>query len=200
MYTCTYTCTCIHVYIVLHEYVVCIPCSDLLQPDLLEDVIVSVCLKQHGLASALQLLSQSEPSRAHSSGGGQSEPSRAHSSGGDGDGGGGGGDTGEAGREVEAHFSLLDAVFTRINGLERRLQVQYMYTSRISTGIFARVDVMGGAQISPHSHTCTCIHVYYILNGKNPGGGEVSQGGYPGVPPSASLSVTHSPLIPCSRL
>ena len=72
-----------------------------------------------GLESVLQLLSQSEPSRAHSSGG-------------DGDGGGGGGDTGEAGREVEAHFSLLDAVFTRINGLERRLQVQHMYTSRIS--------------------------------------------------------------------
>ena len=144
-------------YIVLHEYVVCIPCSELLQPDLLEDVIVSVCLKQHGLESALQLLSQSEPSRAHSSGGGG------------GDGGGGGGDMGEAGREVEAHFSLLDAVFTRINGLERRLQVQYMYSiythpeSGIFTGIFARVEMMGGAQISPHSHTCIYNYMYIII-------------------------------------
>ena len=67
------------------------PSRDLLQPDLLEDVVVSVCLKQHGLESALELLGQS------ASGGGA--------------------------EETEDHCSLLDAVFTRINGLERRLQV-----------------------------------------------------------------------------
>ena len=68
-------------------------CRDLLQPDLLEDVIVSVCLKQHGLESALELLGCSTS------------------------GGSGGEET------AEEHSSLLDAVFTRINGLERRIQV-----------------------------------------------------------------------------
>ena len=74
--------------------------SELLQPDLLEDAIVSVCLKQHGLETALRLLGQSQ-----SCGGG----------------GGGGGEV--AGKEMKDHCSLLDAMFTRINGLERRLQV-----------------------------------------------------------------------------
>jgi E3 ubiquitin-protein ligase HECTD4 len=56
-------------------------------------VIVSVCLKQHGLESALELLGCSTS------------------------GGSGGEET------AEEHSSLLDAVFTRINGLERRIQV-----------------------------------------------------------------------------
>ena len=64
------------------------PSSELLQPDLLEEVIVCACLKQHGLESALRLLGQP-------TGGGRMEENRA----------------------------LLEAVFTRINGLERRLQV-----------------------------------------------------------------------------
>ena len=83
------------------------PSSDLLQPDLLEDVIVSVCLKQHGLEPALQLLGRSDSARASSDGSGGTE---------------------EAGRDMEEHCSLLDAVFTRINGLERRLQVLYTHT------------------------------------------------------------------------
>ena len=60
----------------------------LLQPELLEEVIVCVCLKQHGLESALRLLGQSTE-----------RP------------------------KMEENKTLLDAIFTRINALERRLQV-----------------------------------------------------------------------------
>lgn len=60
---------------------------ELLQPELLEEAIVCVCLKQHGVKSALKVLGQSADS-----------PS------------------------LEANKSLLEAVFTRVNGLERRLQ------------------------------------------------------------------------------
>ena len=68
---------------------------------------MSVCLKQHGLESALQLLGQS-----------------ATSSSGEGD---------SSGRtdEMEEQCSLLDAVFTRINGLERRLQVRVLFVMHI---------------------------------------------------------------------
>ena len=61
---------------------------EVIQPDLLEDVIVSACLKQYGIESALQLL-------GHSTGDGP---------------------------DVESSKNLIDAIFTRINGLERRLQ------------------------------------------------------------------------------
>ena len=61
---------------------------DLIQPDLLEDVIVSACLKQYGIDSALHIL-------GHSTGGGS---------------------------DVENSKALIDAIFNRINGLERRLQ------------------------------------------------------------------------------
>ena len=60
---------------------------ELLQPEVLEEAIVCVCLKQQGLESALQLLGQSADSTA-----------------------------------MEDNRSLLDAIFTRVNGLERRLQ------------------------------------------------------------------------------
>ena len=87
-------------------------------------MIVSVCLKQHGLESALQLLGQSSDhchssvsgvssgvSGVSSSVSGVSSSVSGVSSGSD---------------EVEDHYCLLDAVFTRTNGLERRLQVLYM--------------------------------------------------------------------------
>ena len=61
---------------------------ELIQPDLLEEVIVSACLKQYGVGSALRLL-------GHSTGDGS---------------------------DVENSKSLIDAIFSRINGLERRLQ------------------------------------------------------------------------------
>lgn len=61
---------------------------ELIQPDLLEDVIVSACLKQYGIESPLQIL-------GHSTG---------------------------TSSEVESIRSLVDAIFNRINGLERRLQ------------------------------------------------------------------------------
>ena len=61
---------------------------ELLQPNLLEDLIVSVCLKQHGAESALDILGQ-----------GVSEA------------------------ELEGWKDLLEVVFARINGLERRLQL-----------------------------------------------------------------------------
>ena len=60
----------------------------LLQPHQLEDLIISVCLKQYGAESALQVLSK---------------------------------DADEA--EMDGWRELLEVVFTRINGLERRLQL-----------------------------------------------------------------------------
>ena len=60
---------------------------ELICPDAIEEVIVSVCLKQHGLSSPLQLLGHSRE---------------------------------ESG--LESHKALLEAIFMRINGLERRLQ------------------------------------------------------------------------------
>lgn len=62
--------------------------QELLQAHLLEDVIVSVCLKQHGAESALHILGQ--------------EPGTA---------------------EMDMWRELLELVFGRINGLERRLQL-----------------------------------------------------------------------------
>ena len=82
---------------------VCFHPRDLLQPDLLEDVKVSVCLKQHGLESALELLGHSTTSTNSTTGSSSS-----------------------GSEEVEEHSSLLDAVFTRINSLERRLQVELL--------------------------------------------------------------------------
>ena len=60
----------------------------LLQPHLLEDLIVSVCLKQHGADSALHILGEEEGTE-----------------------------------EMESWKGLLEAVFTYINSLERRLQL-----------------------------------------------------------------------------
>ena len=62
---------------------------ELIQPDLLEEVIVSACLKQYGIQSPLRLL-------GHSATGG--------------------------GQDVESNKTIIDAIFNRINGLERRLQ------------------------------------------------------------------------------
>lgn len=62
--------------------------QELLQPHLLQDLIVSVCLKQHGAESALDILDR--------------EVSED---------------------EMEGWKDLLDLVFARINGLERRLQL-----------------------------------------------------------------------------
>lgn len=62
--------------------------QQLLQPQLLEDLIVSVCLKQHGAESALDILDR---------------------------------EVGED--EMESWKELLESVFSRINGLERRLQL-----------------------------------------------------------------------------
>ena len=61
---------------------------ELIQPDLLEDVIVSACLKQYGIESPLRIL-------GHSTG---------------------------SGLDVDANRALIDSIFNRINGLERRLQ------------------------------------------------------------------------------
>ena len=61
---------------------------ELIRPDLLEDVIVSSCLKQYGVDSPLRIL-------GHSTGDGS---------------------------DVECSKTLIDAIFNRINGLERRLQ------------------------------------------------------------------------------
>ena len=131
--------------------------SDLLQPDLLEDVIVSVCLKQHGLESALQLLGQSENRTTSSSsssssssstvaGSSSSNSTVASSSSSSSTVASSSGDSsnstvastvgGGTADEVEEHYLLLDAVFTRINGLERRLQVithMHQYHSFISS-------------------------------------------------------------------
>ena len=62
--------------------------QELLQPQLLEDLIVSVCLKQHGAESALDIL-----------------------------------DSETSDEEMEGWKELLELVFARINGLERRLQL-----------------------------------------------------------------------------
>ena len=61
---------------------------------------MSVCLKQHGLESALELLGHSTSTTSST------------------------GIDSSGSEEVEEHSSLLDAVFTRINGLERRIQVE----------------------------------------------------------------------------
>lgn len=60
---------------------------ELIQPDAIEEVIISVCLKQHGSPSPLKLLGQTVEGTA-----------------------------------VQAQGGLLEAILTRINGLERRLQ------------------------------------------------------------------------------
>ena len=58
-----------------------------MRPELLEDVLMSVCLKHCGMGSTLLLLGKEDP------------------------------------ESIEQSRAFLDAVFTHINGLERRLQV-----------------------------------------------------------------------------
>ena len=83
---------------------------ELLQPELLEEAIVCVCLKQQGLGSALQLLGQSADSSA-----------------------------------MEDNRSLLDAIFTRVNGLERRLQA----LAELERNWWHDVEDMVGGNIGP---------------------------------------------------
>ena len=66
----------------------------ILKVDLLEDLIVSVCLKQHGASSALQLLARQEE--------GENKNDKV---------------------KMEGWKELLGQVFARINSLERRLQL-----------------------------------------------------------------------------
>ena len=98
---------------------------------------MSVCLKQHGLESALQLL--------------------GHSASGD----------SEGEETAEEQSSLLDAVFTRINGLERRLQVR-MYCVVMNAEYYVRmwsmictVIIMSvGLSAIRQTLYLDCVHLY----------------------------------------
>lgn len=84
---------------------------DLLQTNLLEDLIVSVCLKQHGVDSALHMLGK-----------GPDAP------------------------EMEGWRDLLEIVFSRVNGLERRLQLLAELESSWWNDV---EDIISGSLLAP---------------------------------------------------
>lgn len=86
--------------------------QELLQPHLLEDVIVSVSLKQYGAESALRLLGKAENTP-----------------------------------KMEAWKELLELVFSRINNLERRLQL----LAELETSWWNDVEDMVSGTMQPNS-------------------------------------------------